>query len=330
MRRFLAKIPGQVYLWLAVPILSASSSVVRKLTEVGAMQSINGHNPISFCNVLFAGNLCALTVLLAVYRDQLTIAEFKRVTKVEWRALMISALLSGAIIPTIIFQALALAPVNNIVLLARIELPIVLIASIVILKERFQQRQVIGAVVVAIGILIAVLGHGSSGGVATATSAFSLGSGEILTIISSILISISVLLNKKYLSHLPLGLVHVFRLAVGTLVFFVVANLRYGPQHFGEIFSPFLWKWMLVYGGIVIVIGQSLWARGFQATPVSVSAIVACFNPVAGMVFAYWILAEVPTMGQLWGGGIVLLGLLLSAKANLSKQIAANLMKPQI
>jgi hypothetical protein len=67
MRHFFAKIPGQVYLWLAVPILAASSSVVRKLTELGAMQSIHGHNPISFCNVLFAGNLCALTVLVAVY-----------------------------------------------------------------------------------------------------------------------------------------------------------------------------------------------------------------------------------------------------------------------
>jgi drug/metabolite transporter (DMT)-like permease len=311
MRHLFSKIPGQVYLWLAVPILAASSSVIRKLTELGAMQFVNGHNPISFCNVLFAGNLCALTVLLGVYRDQLTIAQLQRVTKVEWRAMTLSALLSGAIIPTIIFQALSLAPVNNIVLLARIELPIVLVASIVILKERFQRRQIIGAVVVAIGILIAVLGNGST----TATSAFRLGSGEILTVISAILISLSALLNKKCLSQVPLGITHVFRLAVGTLVFFVVANLRYGPQHFGEIFSPFLWQWMLVYGGIIIVIGQTLWARGFRATPVSVSAIVACFNPVVAMLFAYWILAEVPTGGQWLGGGILMVGLLISAMA---------------
>jgi drug/metabolite transporter (DMT)-like permease len=107
----------------------------------------------------------------------------------------------------------------------------------------------------------------------------------------------------------------VVRLGLGTLVFFIVANLRYGPQHFGEIFSPFLWEWMLVYGGIIIVLGQSFWARGFRATPISVSAIVACFNPIAGMVFAYWILAEVPTSGQLLGGAILLIGLLLSSIA---------------
>jgi drug/metabolite transporter (DMT)-like permease len=309
MQRFLPKIPGQAYLWLAVPILASSSSVIRKLTQVGAAQFMDGHNPISFCNVLFAGNLCALAVLLPAYRRQLTIAKFKRITKVEWRALGISAILSGAIIPSIIFQALALAPVNNIILLARIELPIVLIASIVILKERFQRGQIIGAIFVAIGILVAVMGRGS----ASTGSPFTLGGGEILTIISAILISGSALISKKYLAAIPLGIIHVVRLGVGTLVFFIVANLRYGPQHFGELFSPFLWQWMLVYGGIIIVLGQSFWARGFRATPVSVSAIVACFNPVAGMLFAYWILAEVPTGGQLLGSGILLIGLLLSS-----------------
>jgi drug/metabolite transporter (DMT)-like permease len=309
MPHFRPKIPGQTYLWLAVPILASSSSVIRKLTQVGAAQFMDGHNPVSFCNVLFAGNLCALAVFWPIYWNQLTIAKFKQITKAEWIALGISAILSGAIIPTIIFQALALAPVNNIILLARIELPIVLIASIVILKERFHRGQIIGAIFVAIGILVAVLGRGGS----PAGLSFSLGIGEILTIISAILISGSALLNKKYLATIPLGIAHIVRLGVGTLVFFIVANLRYGPQHFGELFSPFLWQWMLVYGGIIIVLGQSFWARGFRATPVSVSAIVACFNPVAGMLFAYLILAEVPTGGQLVGSGILLIGLLLSS-----------------
>jgi drug/metabolite transporter (DMT)-like permease len=307
-----AKIPGQVYLWLAVPILASSSSVIRKLTEIGATQFVNGHNPISFCNVLFAGNLCALTVMMIFYRQDLTTQKFKSVTRCEWRYLILSAILSGAIIPALIFQALALSPVNNIVLLARIELPIVLIASIVLLKEQFSRNQIIGAIVVLLGIVIAVLGNGSM----STTASFSLGKGEILTIISSLLISGSSLINKKYLSQISLGIAHVFRLGVGTLIFFMVANLLYGPVHFGELFSPFLWKWMLVYGGVIIVVGQSFWAKGFRETPVSVSAIVSCFSPIAGIVFAYWILSEVPSLGQVIGGAVLLFGLLLSQKLN--------------
>jgi drug/metabolite transporter (DMT)-like permease len=317
--KFLAKIPAQVYLWLAVPILASSSSVIRKLTEIGSLQFVNGHNPISFCNVLFAGNLCALLVMLIFYRQELTPKIFKSVTPLEWRCLILSAFLSGAIIPAIIFQALALSPVNNIILLARIELPIVLIASIVLLKEKFSRYQIIGAIVVLMGIITAVLGNGSM----SATASFSLGKGEVLTIISSLLISGSSLMNKKYLSKIPLGIAHIFRLGVGTLIFFLVANILYGPGHFGELFSPFLWKWMLVYGGIIIVIGQSFWAKGFRETPVSVSAIVSCFSPIAGMVFAYWILSEVPSLGQLLGGGILLIGLLLSQKRTRSESIQA-------
>jgi drug/metabolite transporter (DMT)-like permease len=308
MRITLSKIPGQVYLWLAVPILASSSSVIRKLTEIGSQNFMDGHNPISFCNVLFAGNLCALAVMLLFYRQQLIPSEFKKITRSEWQVLILSAVLSGALIPAMIFQALAAAPVNNIVLLARIELPIVLVASIVFLKEQFSKAQIVGAIVVLVGISIAVLGNGSM----SSTSSLSLGKGEILTIMSSVLIAASSLLNKKYLSEIPLGIAHVFRLGVGTLFFFIVANVLYGPSHFGEIFSPFLWKWMLVYGGVIIVIGQSFWAKGFRETPVSVSAIVSCFSPIAGMVFAYWILAESPSLGQLFGSAILLLGLLLS------------------
>ncbi len=303
-----SKIPGQVYLWLAVPILASSSSVIRKLTEIGAQHVMDGHNPISFCNVLFAGNLCALGVMIVFYRKQLTRSEFKKVTRSEWKVLVLSAMLSGALIPSMIFLALATAPVNSIILLARIELPIVLISSIVLLKEQFTRNQIIGAIIVLVGVLIAVLGNGSL----SSTTSLSLGKGEILTIISSILIAISSLLNKKYLSQISLGIAHIFRLGVGTLFFFIVANLLYGPGHFGDVFSPFLWQWMAVYGGIIIVIGQSLWAKGFRETPVSVSAIVSCFSPIAGMVFAYWILAELPSFGQLLGSIVLLSGLLIS------------------
>jgi hypothetical protein len=64
MHRYLSNIPGQAYLWLAILIFGASSSVTRKLTEIGASQFMHEHNPISLCNVLFVGNVCALGIML--------------------------------------------------------------------------------------------------------------------------------------------------------------------------------------------------------------------------------------------------------------------------
>ena len=54
------RIPGRVYLLTAIIIFAAGSPVTRKLIEIGANNLVDGRNPISFCNVLFVGNLCAL------------------------------------------------------------------------------------------------------------------------------------------------------------------------------------------------------------------------------------------------------------------------------
>ena len=130
MQYYLSKIPGQFYLWFAVIIFGASGSVTRKLTQLGAMQFMNGHNPISLCNVLFVGNICALGIMLMLYRTELTAKKIAQISRSEWVNLTIVAILGGALAPAAIFQALALAPVNSIILLGRLEVPIVLLLSI--------------------------------------------------------------------------------------------------------------------------------------------------------------------------------------------------------
>lgn len=66
---------------LAIIIFAASSSVIRKLTELGAQHLIDGRNPISFCNVFFAGNICALLLLILIYRQQWTAQNLKHLSK---------------------------------------------------------------------------------------------------------------------------------------------------------------------------------------------------------------------------------------------------------
>jgi hypothetical protein len=59
-------------LWFAIIVFGAASSIVRILTELGAQHTIDGRNAISFCNLLFAGNACAVVVLFAVHYRQWT------------------------------------------------------------------------------------------------------------------------------------------------------------------------------------------------------------------------------------------------------------------
>jgi hypothetical protein len=38
------RIPGHIYLWLAIPIFGSSSAVTRKITEIGAQHLVGGRS----------------------------------------------------------------------------------------------------------------------------------------------------------------------------------------------------------------------------------------------------------------------------------------------
>ncbi|MGG6263038.1 DMT family transporter [Leptolyngbya sp. AN03gr2] len=312
--RFPARLPGQLYLWLAVLIFGASSAVTRKITQLGAQHFIDGQNPISLCNVLFVGNLCALLVLLALYNRQWNRANLKQLSRRDWLNLSIVSLLSGAIAPALLFQALALSPVNNVVLIGRLEPPLTFALSVWFLQERSNRWEAFGTITAFIGVFLTIALRSSSQ--MMRVGIFSIGVGELFAAIAAIALAISTIIGKKQLSQVPLGIYGIFRTALGTIVFFFAALLLYGDHHFAGIFSPFLWRWMLVYGSIIVVLGQSFWIRGLRASTVSTASIVSSFTPIIGVLAAYWILDEVPTQAQYIGGSVILAGLLLGQVGN--------------
>jgi drug/metabolite transporter (DMT)-like permease len=305
------RIPGQAYLWLAVLIFGASSAVTRKITEIGAQNFVGGHNPISLCNVLFVGNLCALLVLLMIYRRQWNRRTLGQLSKREWGSLAIVAVLSGALAPGLIFQALALTPVTNVVLVGRLEPPLTLALSIWLLQERVNRWEVAGAIAAFIGVALTILLQPVKEPLMQ-MGGFHIGLGELLAALGAIALAISTIIGKKRLSRVPLGIYSTVRTGLGTLIFFVVALVLYGQDHFAGVFSPFLWQWMLLYGVIIVVVGQSFWIAGLRASSVSTASLIGSFVPLAGILAAYLILGEVPTHAQYVGGSIILLGLLLS------------------
>jgi drug/metabolite transporter (DMT)-like permease len=305
------RIPGQIYLWLAVPIFGASSAVTRKITDIGAENFVGGHNPISLCNVLFVGNLCALLVLCAIHRQQWNHNTLRQISRREWFGLVVVAVLAGALAPGLIFQALALTPVTNVLLVSRLEPPLTIALSIWLLRERVSRWEFMGALVAFIGVTLTIVLQPAR---ATTMSAagFQFGLGELLTALGSIAIAIATIIGKKWLSEVPLGIYSIVRTGLGTIIFFFVALGLYGHDHFAEVLSPFLWQWMLLYGTIIVVVGQSFWNAGLRTSSIATATIIGSFTPIVGILAAYFILGEVPTSAQYIGGSIILLSLFLS------------------
>lgn len=311
MNQKIPQISAQIYLWLAIIIFGASSAVTRKLTDIGSHHLVDGRNPISLCNVLFVGNLCGLIVLIAIYRKQLNRTTFKQLYRQESISLILVAILSGAIAPALIFQALALTQVNNVVLIGRLEPPLTLALSVLLLSERLNFWQIVGAVAAFFGVTLTIFLQPSHSNMMSVGS-FQIGIGEVLAAIGAIALTVSTIIGKRYLSHVPIGIYSIVRTGLGTVIFFWSALIIYGKEHFQDAFSPFLWKWMLLYGVVIVVIGQSFWIKGLRATNVSTSSLVGSFTPIVGILAAYFILGEAPTNAQYIGGCTILVGIFIS------------------
>ena len=301
---------GRVYLLLAIAIFGAANAVTRKLTELGEMNLIADRNPISFCNVLFVGNLCALILLAALYAREWRRPVLRQLRWQDWVSMTLVAILGAAIVPTLIFTALAITPVNNVILISQVDTPLVLALSVWVLGDRVNKWVVAGAVVSFIGVALTVLIQPPGSPMVSMGTA--VGRGALLTLIAAVIKAIANLISKISLREIPLGIFSVFRMFVGTVFFFGATVVLYGPAHFMDVGSPFLWQWMLFYAAIIVVAGQSFWFNGLKRSTASEVSFATAFNPIVGILSAFLLLGEVPTLGQYIGGIVILGGIVLN------------------
>jgi drug/metabolite transporter (DMT)-like permease len=293
-------------------IFGVSSAVTRKITQIGAQNFIGGTNPISLCNVLFVGNLCALILLIVIYWRDCNKATLQQLSFKNWLNLTIVAIISGALAPGLTFQALALTQVNNIVLVGRLEPPLTLALYVWLLKERVNIWHVVGAIASFVGVTLTIALQPPTNAMMTNGGGFHIGVGEVMAAVGAVAIVISTIITKKHLLQIPEAIYSIFRTALGTVIFFFVALKLYGSDHFMNAFSPVLWQWMFLYAGIIVVVGQSFWIKGLRACTVSTASLASSFTPIIGILAAYLILGEAPTSAQYIGGSVILLGIFLS------------------
>lgn len=299
---------GPAYLLMAVLIFGAANAVIRKLTEIGALHLVDGRNPISFCNVLFAGNLCAFILLLHLYQAEWKLDALRRLTREQLWAMFAVACLGTALAPALVFSALEVAPVNTVVLISRIEPPLILALSVILLNERVNRWVAGGAALSFLGVVLTILLQPRDAGEA----AMGLGNGEFWTALAAIALALSTIISKISLRDIPVGVFSIVRALLGTAVFFVLAILLFGPRHFADVGSPFLWRWIVLYAAFIVVAGQLFWYNGLRRVTANEVSLASTLTPVAGFVAAFLILGEAPTRAQWAGGVVILIGMALT------------------
>ncbi|MDV3000853.1 MAG: hypothetical protein N5P05_002459 [Chroococcopsis gigantea SAG 12.99] len=314
--RIQRRIPSPAYLWVATLIFAASNSVTRRIIDIGNAHLVNGRNPISLCNVLFVGNICAFLLMTAIFHRDWKPAELKKLRRGDWIGLSVIGILSGAIVPALIFSALAQTNVANIVLIGRLEPLLTLALSVRLLGVRIDKWTIAGSLLTVIGVGVIAF-YGSSGKMIAMMGGLQFGEGELFVAMAAVISSIATIVSKSRLRIISLGVFSIYRTVTGTVVFFILANVLYGRGHFAGAFSPFLWGWMLLYAGIIVVLGQLCWLMALKKSTAGEISLANSCNPIFAVVIAYLILNEIPSTAQYWGGGIIFIGIILNAIATL-------------
>ena len=316
----LKRLPSPVFLWYSVIIFGVSGSVIRVLSDIGAQNLVDDRNPISFCNILFAGNACAVVILYIIHSKVWTRNNLSKLQLNEWLALVTVSLLANCLAPSLLFIAIETTMVTSVVLISQLEPPLLLFLAFLFLKESIKPLSFIGSIICLIGVVLIIF-------MQSHTQGLGIGKGELFAALSALIYALSTIIARQWLAAVPLGIFTVFRSAVGTVVFFIVANYLFGPEHFADILSPFLWKWMLIYGALIIVSGQLAWDFGIQSSSSVDISISTSFAPVAGVVGAFLILGETPEMSHYIGGGVLVIGIsiglisvFINRKAEIKKQ----------
>lgn len=141
---------------------------------------------------------------------------------------------------------------------------------------------------------------------------FQIGRGELLVAGGAIASAFATIISKVTLQQIPLGFFTIFRTALGTVIFFATAMKIYGSAHFMDVFSPFLWQWMFLYGAVIVVGGQLCLFAGLKRSNASEASLANSFSPIAGILAAFLILGEVPTTAQYIGGSVIIIGIVLN------------------
>lgn len=285
----------------ATVLFALGPAVLKLLTEMGARLGLDRPDAVSFCNVLFVGNLCAAVVTMVFAGPRSIFRELGATPRRTQISLVLAALVS-TIYPALLFTALENTSVINIVLLSRFNGIVYVALGFLLLKEAIRPSEVLGYTIMAIGVAVMVVANNAG---------LQIRKGDLYVLLAAIFFALTEIVSRKTLPSVSVHTYVFFRNLVSAVVFFAVAILLYGPHHFMDAFTGELWILMAVYAAFAIVAAQLLWLNAVKVLPVKSVANVQLLNPAFSIAFAFIILGEVPMPMHWLVIGIIVAGMLL-------------------
>jgi drug/metabolite transporter (DMT)-like permease len=290
-----------IALLIATILYAIGPATVKLLVEQGGSYGLKNPGAISFCNVLFIGNMCAGLITLVFYGAKSIYTELIKLKPKVKFYLLISATLS-AIYPSLLFIALEYTSVINLVLISRFNGIVYVILAFLFIGNRIKLLDAVGYSLIAIAVLVLLI---------IQNKGFYFGKGDLLILSAALFFALTEIVSKKVIPECSIGAYVFFRNFFSSILFFIFVIYLFGLSHFMEAFEGELWVLMLVYAGIAIVLAQIFWLTAIKSVPIHYVANIKLFDPVFTLTFAYFLLNEVPNTSEWIVMGIIFVGILM-------------------
>ena len=286
---------------LSYALFALATPLAKWLSLNGLNLGTDGHRLISFCNVLFIGNLCAALLILLYRQPQKLIQDYLQMgTKAHCLMLLCGSL--SAIVPSLLFIALEHTSVANTVLLSRTGPVLFAIVGTLVFRQKLTKWELIGFGFIICSVLVTAL-------FATGSQ---LGRGEILILSSGIFFAITATVSKLTLPLVPSRVFLFCRNFYAAIVFLIVAMYLYGPEHFSDAFHPRLWVVMTIYAIVAIIFAQVTWFYALKRAKATTIGSWSFLSPALTIFFGFALLHEKPSGIQLIALTLMMIGILTS------------------
>ncbi len=287
-----------VALVVSIVLFSLGAPLVKWLIQNGASIGLNGRHAISFCNILFVGNLSASLIVLLFFGVG-TVMRGLRNTTWKTRYLLLGCGLLALFSPALLVLALQHTSATNVVLLSRLGPVFYAIVGAILSRRSLAVGEWIGYGFIMLSLgAVTIIGEG---GVPNF--------GDLLIVLAGVCYCISAIANRHGLAQAGTPAFIFSRNFIAAIAFGFIAVVQFGWYHFADLIHPQLWLVLFVYALVAIALAQLAWFFALERVSSSTVGSMSVISPATGLLFAWLLVHERPEVQQWLALGLLLIGI---------------------
>eukprot|EP00449_Zooxanthella_nutricula_P000758 CAMPEP_0198501180 /NCGR_PEP_ID=MMETSP1462-20131121/8566_1 /TAXON_ID=1333877 /ORGANISM="Brandtodinium nutriculum, Strain RCC3387" /LENGTH=342 /DNA_ID=CAMNT_0044230209 /DNA_START=117 /DNA_END=1145 /DNA_ORIENTATION=+ len=303
-------IQGVVALVVVILVFSSNGVAYKKLF-------VGDPELFTPCSVLCGSNLFGMVTCLPLYYKDLSCANMKAITSLQWFFLIFETICYSGLGPLLYLIALQHITIASAAILGRLESLEFLVLAILLLGEKVDCWSLANSALTLIGILVALLSPPLFG------QQLEFSSGFVLMVCSGLFYVASLVVTKKWLVCIPIGILAMVRLSLGTLIYHVMVLLQRGDVGVTEIYTQAYWSQVWWYAVLYVSLAQTLWLTALAHAGSTAISVGTTSLFVLTLLWAMAVLDSFPT-GPQWLGSAFIVASVLSSIARSIKQGGVN------